>query len=74
MYIDADDDDTEDNDGGLSPTSRDIQERIRKLNEKITIADKAISQAPKDIRPPIDLSKYRIVKRSVIQAGQRCLK
>lgn len=55
----------DESEGGLSPTSRDIQERIRKLNEKITIADKAMSQAPKDIRPPIDLSKYRIVKRSV---------
>lgn len=58
-------DDEEDNDGALSPTSLEIQEKIRKLNERIKIADKAMSQAPKDIRPAIDLSKYKIVRKYV---------
>jgi hypothetical protein len=56
-------DDEDDNDGNLSPTSLEIQEKIRKLNERIKIADKVMSQAPKDLRPAIDLSKYKIVKK-----------
>jgi len=53
----------DDGEGSLSPNSRDIAERIRKLNERLCIADKAMSQAPKEIRPSIDLSKYKIVRK-----------
>lgn len=65
MNVDVDDVEADEEDGTLSPTSRDIQEKIRKLNERLCIADKAMSQAPKisDIRPAIDLSKYKIVRK-----------
>jgi len=63
---DADGMDEEGVDNNLSPTSRDIQEQIRKLNEKFSVAEKALQQAPKDIRPAIDYKyKYKIVKRWV---------
>ena len=53
----------DDEDGTISPTSKDIQDKINHLNERLRIADKAMSQAPKDIRPPIDLSKYKIIRK-----------
>lgn len=62
IVVDADDIDADDNDD-LSPAALEIQEQIRKLNERLTLADKAMAQAPKDIRPAIDLSKYKIVRK-----------
>ena len=66
LSSDPDDVEVDDEDGAISPTSRDIQEKIRKLNERLCIADKAMSQAPKDIRPAIDLSKYKIIRKWVL--------
>lgn len=65
LSADTDADDADEKDGSMSPTSRDIQERIRQLNEKLYLADKAMSQVPKDIRPAVDLSKYKIRRKYV---------